>query len=1810
MSRGKNNGRDLNEGNGRSRQRGLSGSNGRSRRASRAHEFEPVAIIGMRGRFPGANDLDQYWRNLAEGVESIATLSSEDVRAAGIPDNVARLPGYVNASPVLDGVDLFDAEFFGFSARDATLTDPQQRLFIETAWEALEDAGYDSDRYPGAIGVFGGCELSSYLYQLYLNMDSLGYLDGMQLMVTNDKDHLCTQVSYRLNLRGPSVAVQTTCSTSLTAVSLACESLQSGRCDMALAGGVTVRVPQRGGYYYTAGSILSPDGHCRPFDARAQGTIVGSGVGLVVLKLLDQALADGDNVRAVILGVGLNNDGNDKIGYTAPSFHGQAAAIRAAQAMSGVSPETIGYVEAHGTGTILGDPIELSALIEVFNAQTDKRGFCGVGSVKSNFGHLSCAAGVAGLIKTVLSIEHGAIPPTLHYKSPNPAIDFAASPFYVTTKLQPWERNGNPRRAGVSSFGVGGTNAHLVIEEAPERPAPTELRPQQLLVLSARSQKSLDEVTARLADHLQAHPEIDLADVAFTLHLGRRAFQHRRVLVTGSDDHPGVIETLRHPERLSTVEAVAARPVVFMFPGQGSQYPGMAAGLYQTEPLVRRIIDRCARLLEPSLSLDLRWLLFPPKRQRAEAAETLRDTHFAQPALFSVEYALAELWRSWGIQPAALIGHSVGEYVAAAVAGVLSLEDALALIARRGQLISALPRGSMLSVMTPASQLERFVDDQVSLAAINAPGFSVLSGPDQAIDRVEAVLMEESIPARRLHTSHAFHSAMIEPILSEFEELVAGVNLSPPALPLALTGDPAAGPVTQPGYWSAQLRAPVRFVAGLLSIIGEGGPAAGDPICLEVGPGRTLVTFAAEIARVGDRSSLCLTSLPGPDDQRNDTELALTTLGQLWASGVPVDWEGFHGTERRTRVSLPTYPFERRSYWIGGSAQQAATQANAQPPEPRDTSTWFHRPVWRQEPPVKPVGFGPDECPLLDTRRVLVFDEQTGLGAAVIDRLRAAGGHPVMVRQGVTFERIAEDEYMLDPTSPEGFQQLAAQVCSGDSRLSGVIDCWSATPPGDTSLDAAAPVTLLAPMRLAHALSSQPTVRPLPVLLVARGARQVHDGDMLDPARALGLGPAKVLPQEHPGLRLAHLDVDADPAVPNLLLAELAAGLPEPALALRAGQRFVEAFEPLAIHSIDPPLGLPEHPVVLVTGGLGHMGMHLSEAMFESLGARLVLLGRSPLPEPDQWAAQSEDPSVSSDQRKLLRRLAHLRAKRDELLVVSADMNDAEQVSAAVDAAFDRFGRIDLVVHGAARIDAAAFGSAAETGPEIVEAQFSPKLRGLLYLIEALRGREPARWVLHSSISTALGGLGLAAYTGVNAVLDTFAQAGGESWLSLDWDAWDNAAEGQSASMPNPIQPPEGQTSFLRSLGAATGSRLLVVVNDLGARLSAWVRHAERSNGKGAIVERHPRPNLTTAFVEPRTETERELAEIWGAQLGVVQVGIHDRFFDLGGHSLLAVQVASEIRDRFQIEMPVLKLFQAPSVAELAALVDEGLASGGIEGSPSGLPVVAPALPVATALEGDLPGVAAKASYRDFYDDVTRRLERSGVGEASFFLNYGYLSVGPGDEARFIVPDGVLNPNSVRLVFELIGDTELRGARVLDVGCGRGGTVALLAERFEAIATGVDLSPEAIAFCQRTHSHPSVRFEVGDAEHLPAEDHVFDAVTNIESSHTYPNLRLFFNEVSRVLVSGGWFLYTDLLPVQRWAEVIALLGPIGLGVVQNRHITANVLASCDDVAAIRAQAFDEHSALMDNFLAVPGSAVYEEMRSGAWEYRILRAQRA
>jgi acyl transferase domain-containing protein len=652
-----------------------------------------IAIVAMAGRVPGARDVEAFWRNLREGVESIRFFTDDEMAAAGLDPATFRHPAYVPARGVVDGADELDAELFGFSAAEARATDPQQRVFLECCWEALERAGYDSERFRRPIGVYAGVGASGYGFHVYADSALVGAVGEFQALLGNDKDYLASRVAYKLDLTGPAVVIQTACSTSLVAIHFACQGLLTGECDLALAGGVAIKVPQESGYLHREGGIGSPDGHCRAFDADARGTVGSSGVGVVALKRLEDVAADGDQVLAVIRGSAVNNDGGAKIGYTAPAIGGQSRVVRLAHAVAEVDPATIGYVETHGTGTALGDPIEIAALEQAFRSGgCEGRGFCSVGSVKTNIGHLDTAAGVAGVIKTVQALRHGEIPPSLHFEAPNPEIPFAESCFRVNAVLSPWERTGGPRRAGVSSFGIGGTNAHVVLEEAPPRPAGSPAPGPHLLLLAARTASALDVATRRLADHLEAHPDEALADVAYTLQVGRRRLAHRRaILVEEGADPVAALRTPGPRRSWSRTSAATARPVVFLLPGQGSQHVEMARGLYAAEPRFRESFDRCAALLEPLLGLDLREALWPPGVEEGDASAEarLRRSELAQPALFAVEYSLARLWMEWGVEPAAMVGHSVGELVAACLAGTFGLDDALRLIVLRGRRAAA-----------------------------------------------------------------------------------------------------------------------------------------------------------------------------------------------------------------------------------------------------------------------------------------------------------------------------------------------------------------------------------------------------------------------------------------------------------------------------------------------------------------------------------------------------------------------------------------------------------------------------------------------------------------------------------------------------------------------------------------------------------------------------------------------------------------------------------------------------------------------------------------------------------------------------------------------------------------------------------------------------------------------------------------------------------------------------------------------------------------------------------------------------------------
>jgi amino acid adenylation domain-containing protein len=862
-----------------------------------------IAIVGMAGRFPGANNVREFWENLKNGVESITRFTDEELEAGAGPNAI-------KARPILNNADQFDASYFGILPKEAEVMDPQHRVFLECSVEALEDAGCDPARHAGAIGVFAGCSPNTYfLHNLcagraFVEDYTGGYqVANYQTMLGTSPDFLSTRVSYKLNLTGPSITVGTACSTSLIAVTQACESLLGGHCDAALAGGVSITFPQKRAYAYQEGGLASADGHCRAFDEDAQGTIFGSGCAVVLLKRLEDALTAGDSIYAVIKGYGVNNDGASKVGFTAPSIEGQSAAIRKAHAMSGVDPATITYIEAHGTGTPLGDPVEIAALTQAFRTRTEKKQFCSIGTAKTNVGHLDAAAGVTGLIKTALSIRDGVLPSTLHFKKPNPRIDFANSPFYVNDKLTLWNPVGLPRRAGVSAFGVGGTNAHVILEQAPETDTSASRSSHHLLTISAKSQNALDAVRTQLSDQFKCAPKADLGDIAFTLQTGRKHFENRRFVVCG--DVEDGIKQLANPAAAQTAHTTKALPIVFAFPGQGAQHPGMGRELYASLAVFRRHVDECAELLLPHLGLDIR---------EAISGENLQQTSVAQPAIFTIEYALAKQWMSWGIRPQAMLGHSVGEFVAACLADVFSLSDALALVAARGRMMQELPQGRMLSVRASSEKIQRYLKPQLSIAALNSPNLCVIAGATDDICDLEQLLNGAGVACKQLRTSHAFHSAMVDPILAPLADLIRRIPLRAPRIPYVstLTGEWITDEqATDPLYFARHCRETVQFSAAVRRLQQDQSWCV-----LEVGPGQSLTTLVRQHEQGAANPLIAVSSLAEAAVKQNEVAAMLSALGRLWLSGNEPDWKEVYAGQKRRHVSLPTYPFERKRYWI------------------------------------------------------------------------------------------------------------------------------------------------------------------------------------------------------------------------------------------------------------------------------------------------------------------------------------------------------------------------------------------------------------------------------------------------------------------------------------------------------------------------------------------------------------------------------------------------------------------------------------------------------------------------------------------------------------------------------------------------------------------------------------------------------------------------------------------------------------------------------------------------------------------------------
>ena len=1503
-----------------------------------------IAIIGMSGRFPGARNVEEFWRNLKDGVESIQFFSDEELTEAGVDAAQLRRSDYVRAAGVLEGAELFDAAFFGFNPREAEIMDPQQRIFIEAAWEALEDAGYVGEVYEGLIGIFAGSSLSTYLLNnLQHHRETLDLVGPYQVILSNDKDHVTTRASYKLNLRGPSVSIQTACSTSLVAVCTACTSLLDHQCDVALAGGISIKVPQNTGYLYQEGGIGSPDGHCRPFDAKAKGTVSGNGLGLVVLKRLSDALADGDSIRAVIKGWAINNDGSGKVGYTAPALEGQAEVIAFAQAVSNVDPETISYIETHGTGTSLGDPIEIAALTQAFRAATSKKNFCAIGSVKSNIGHLDPAAGVAGLIKTVLCLEHKLLPPSLHFEEPNPAIDFANSPFYVNDKLSSWETSDTPRRAAVSSFGIGGTNSHVVLEEAPEVGPIDSLKSEHLLCISARSEASLENATANLLDHLKRHPGINPADLAYTCHVGRKAFNHRRTLVCNDQNNCITALETHDPKVVLTGHEATDRPIVFLFPGQGSQYVRMAGGLYETEATFRTEVDSCSEQLKQQFGFDLRELLYAQSLDSQEAARQLKQTAIAQPALFVIEYALAKLWIQWGLHPQSMMGHSIGEYVAACLAGVFSLEDSLRLVAERGRLMQQTSPGAMLSVPMSEKDVRRFLNGTLDVAAANAPAHCVVSGPCEDIELLKAQLASDGFVSRQLETSHAFHSSLMDPVREPFAECLKRVAMHPPQIPFVsnVTGawitDEQAMNID---YWTTHLRQQVKWAVGLDRIIEK--PKL---ILLEVGPGQTLTTLASmQLGKTTEH--MVIPSLRQASERTSDRAFLLKTLGRLWLSGTEINWSEFHADERNRRIPLPTYPFERKRYWL----EPAKTVTTASPSEPvgapqisssaaQSVNDWFYVPTW------KPAGALAQMAQVSappNRSNWLIFADEHRIGLTLAEQLMSVGHRAVVIESGSYFNRRDENVFTINPQSQSDYSRLVQELSNDKLLPQKIVHLWSVTAGGTgESRPAFYEECQYRGFRsllfLAQALGGLTPPQPVQMVVVSNGLHHVNGDGQLNPEKATLLGPCRVIPQEYPHIACRSVDIAIPTALDGQtveiyarnLIGEFAIESADPIVAYSQGQRLVQIYEP-AKHenSADVPPVLRREGVYLITGGLGGIGLTLAQYLASEFDARLVLVGRS-----------APENLTSPDDNQKVKAIQALESAGKQVMVLRADVSDREQMQDVIQKIRDRFGELHGVIH-AAGVPGGGLIQLRTT--EMADRVFAPKIRGALVLRELLMNEKLDFNLLCSSLSSIGGGVGQVDYCAANAFLDAFAYSEndrGATTISVNWPTWrevgmavDTATppgmeESKREAISHGILSQEGVEVFKQVLSdprpqVAIVPPVLLAPQPVPASSSRPVPTTQAGERGGPIPAATQR-QVDSTFVAPGNEVEKRIADIWQSVLAIEPIGVNDNFLELGGHSLLAIQINSRLREVYSVELTLDLFFNSPTVAGLANAIEE-----------------------------------------------------------------------------------------------------------------------------------------------------------------------------------------------------------------------------------------------------------------------------------------------
>lgn len=1444
-----------------------------------------LAIVGMSVRFPGAADYHEFWDNLANGVESVSFATKEEINSSPEYRQMAKSSSFVPCKGgVLPDKGGFDAAFFGYQPKEAELMDPQIRIFHEVTWAALEDAGYPPGLYSGRIGVFAGAN-SSYYWEVLTEasgkLAEFGKFEGSQL---NTKDSMAKLLSYKFNLTGPSWMIHTNCSTSLVAVHQACRSLLLGECEMAVAGGVGIVYNDELGYLYQDGMIASPDGHCKAFDIEAGGTVGGEGCGVIVLKPLKKALADNDHIHAIIKGSAVNNDGNLKVGYTAPSVKGQYAVIRSALSFSKVSPASITYVETHGTATKLGDSIEVAALKKAYGY--DRHTPCAIGSVKTNIGHLDSAAGIAGLVKTVLCLQHGKLVPSLHFNQLNPEIEMDDADIYVCNRLTEWDRREGVLRAGVSSFGIGGTNAHVILEEPPAKTERKQETAAHVLLVSAKSAAALDASTTRLADFIKQNPAADIRDLAFTLQTGRTTFPYKRMVLCQSGEEAVSFLETQHPQYVRTHYSQEKKKLVFLFPGQGAQYLNMAAGLYQHNTFFAGEIDKCAAIVSKIGGDDVLGVLFGSD----EAAITA--TIHAQPLLFIVEYALARLLIRYAGEPSAMIGHSLGELVAACLSGVMELEDALKIVVRRGQVMQEVSHGAMLSILLPEEQLLPLLTGfQLDIAAVNTQDLCVVSGEEEEISAFESMLTAMGYPASRLPTSHASHSAMMSAAVPAFEKFLEDIDLKNPRIPFisSVTGGWIEdGMATSAQYWGQHILATVRFKNGVDTLLKDE-----QCIFVEVGPGNALSAFIkGHESRKPSQQVVNL--LRHPKDTMEDGMYLSDKIGQLWLYGVAVNWTVLHEHAVVKRVPLPAYPFEHKRYWVDEDPFALYTAASGD--QRLKVNDWFNYPAWQQS---QSSGAHNREAVTWVT---FIADP------LLANSLQLSPGNCIQVSEGQAFATGNDGNLVIDPHNANDWERLMDRVNDMTQQPIGFIYSAEA---GRGYYDL---------LYLCKAVGRLKNHHRIPLKVLLPEVHRITGAEKISPDKSAIAAAIRVIQQEFPSLVCQLIDIDGThPATCRTLRRELELNTNDRVVAIRNGVRWTLGFRSAGINGNQAAVLVKPDGVYVITGGTGTVGLRHARFLLSYPGTKVVILGRRELSR--ETPGNVHQPADL----QLLEAFNQLDPAGDRLYYRRADVGNYASLKHCLDDCIAVLGRIDGIIHAAALSNdkSTETGIVSLSGKDI-DTQFYAKVQGAKN-IAAITREIPVDFVLAtSSLSAFLGGVGFYAYAASNAVLDTLAvlenDTGTTRWITVNWDGWSETPD------DGLIDDQEAMEALALVLSDTAPDQLTVSLTSLQARIKKWIDtdfSATEDNSSPDIDNEDIRPQMTVSYKAPVSELHKQLADIWSEAFGYRKIGIDDDFFELGGNSLKMLMLIARIQKKLSASVSVDFFFKNPTISRISDYIDK-----------------------------------------------------------------------------------------------------------------------------------------------------------------------------------------------------------------------------------------------------------------------------------------------